>query len=302
MSVRFDGRVAIVTGAANGIGRAHALLLASRGAKVVVNDTGGDVNGKGADTKAADAVVKEITDHGGTAVASYDTVGDAKSAQAIVDTALKAFGKVDVLMNNAGILRDRSFIKMDLSDFEEAMRIHFYGAVYATKAVWPLMLEQKYGRLVFTSSSSGITGNFGQTNYGAAKTALIGFMHSLNFEGKKSNVLSNAISPVADTRMTKGIMPEKMVPWLRPEHIATSAVWLASENCTQTDLIINSAAGFFARIQFMRNDGVQFDPAQPVTLEMFDEKAAQITDPSTAKPLASAFAVIEPKLKDMGRL
>jgi len=216
MTIRFDNRVAIVTGAGNGLGRAHALLLASRGAKVVVNDPGGSVDGKGGDASAADKVVNEIKAAGGQAAASYDSVATWAGAQNIINTAVKAFGGLDILVNNAGILRDKSFSKMPVEDFETVMQVHFMGTMYCTKAAWPIMNEKKYGRIVLTSSASGLVGNFGQSNYGAAKTAMLGLMYCLRHEGERANIKINTISPAADTRMTGSLMDPSVIKFMKP--------------------------------------------------------------------------------------
>src|SRR5262245_62432482 len=189
MTIRFDNRVAIVTGAGNGLGRAHALLLASRGAKVVVNDPGGARDGKGSDTAVADKVVAEIKAAGGQAVANYDSVAEQKAAANIVKTAVDAFGTVDIVVNNAGILRDKSFPNMSMDDFLFVLQVHLMGSVYVTHAAWPILRAKAYGRVVLTSSSSGLYGNFGQTNYSAAKLALVGFMNTLRLEGQKYNIM-----------------------------------------------------------------------------------------------------------------
>ena len=234
MTIRFDDRVAIVTGAGAGLGRQHALLLASRGAKVVVNDPGGSVEGVGGQNAVADAVVAEIKNAGGQAVASYASVADEKAAQSIVDTAVSTFGRLDILVANAGVLRDKAFNNMSMEDFEFVMQVHLMGSVYCTKAAWPVMREQKYGRIVVTTSGSGTVGNFGQANYGAAKMALNGFINVMRTEGAKYNILLNAISPSARTRMTEGVFTEMMaVPEggfdaMDPANVSPLVVWLGS--------------------------------------------------------------------------
>ena len=196
MTIRFDNRVAIVTGAGNGLGRAHALLLASRGAKVVVNDPGGAVDGKGGDSAAADKVVAEIKAAGGQAVANYDSVAEARTAANIVKTAVDSFGTVDIVVNNAGILRDKTFHNMTTEDFDFVVKVHFLGTAYVTHAAWPILRAKAYGRVVVTSSNSGIYGNFGQANYGGAKLAVVGFMNALRLEGQKYNIMVNALAEI----------------------------------------------------------------------------------------------------------
>ena len=203
MTIRFDGKVAIVTGAGGGLGRAHALEFARRGAKVVVNDLGGAVDGSGGNSQAAEAVVTEIKAAGGTAIANGASVTDDAGVAHLVKQTIDAFGRIDILIANAGILRDKSFAKMEIKDFEAVMTVHLMGTVKPAKAVWQIMRDQQYGRIVVTTSSTGLYGNFGQTNYGAAKLVLVGFMNTLKLEGAKDNIKVNAISPVAATRMTR---------------------------------------------------------------------------------------------------
>ena len=301
MSLRLDNRVAIVTGAGAGLGREHALLLAARGAKLVVNDLGGAVDGRGGDHAAADKVVAAIKAAGGEAVASYDSVADAKSAQNIIDTAVKAFGRVDILVNNAGILRDKSFAKMDLADYQTVIQVHLMGAVYCSHAAWPIMYQQKYGRIVMTTSVAGTNGNFGQTNYGAAKMAVLGLMNCLAIEGRKNNILVNAISPGAATRMTEGLIPGPIAKYEGPELVSPAVAWLCSEKCEETATIIAASAGGFSRVQFFQTKGVQFDPAKPVTVEMFDQAYGKIGDLNTAAPSPLGFlSDAEARLKAIG--
>jgi len=217
MAIDFKGKVAIITGAGAGMGKAHALGFAKLGAKVVVNDLGGARDGSGDGSKGpADEVVDEIKALGGEAVANYDSVATVEGGERIVKTALDAFGTVDILINNAGILRDKSFSKMELDDFQVVMDVHLMGAVNCTHAVWPIMREQNYGRILMTTSPTGLYGNFGQTNYGAAKLAQVGFMHSLKIEGAKNNIHTNTIAPVAATRMTEELIPEAAQAQLGP--------------------------------------------------------------------------------------
>ncbi|MGE0099755.1 MAG: SDR family NAD(P)-dependent oxidoreductase [Hydrogenophaga sp.] len=285
---RMQDRVAVVTGAGNGLGREHALLLAREGASVVVNDLGGTVNGVGGDGAAADQVVSEIRAAGGKAVANHDSVATPEGAQNLIDTAIKHFGRVDALINNAGILRDKSFAKMALEDFEAVLRVHLLGSTYCTKAAWPLMLEQKYGRVVMTTSVAGTSGNFGQANYGAAKMGLLGLMNVLAVEGAKANIKVNAVSPGATTRMTQGLgaVSGEIDELMQPAHVAPAVAYMASEECDFTAHIITAAAGGFGRVQFFETEGVQFDPRQPVTVDMFAQAVAVLTDLSTAAPVA----------------
>jgi NAD(P)-dependent dehydrogenase (short-subunit alcohol dehydrogenase family) len=278
------------------------MLLASRGAKVVVNDPGGAVDGTGGAHSAADKVVAEIRAAGGQAVASYDSVAEENSAQNIIDTAMKHFGRLDILVNNAGILRDKAFNNMTMDDFEFTVQVHFMGTVYCTKAAWPIMREQQYGRIVVTTSGSGTVGNFGQSNYGAAKMAVNGLINVLRFEGAKYNIRCNAISPSAHTRMTEGLLPPDMVQFMRPEFVSPAVAWLCSEECDASGEIIAATAGNYARVQYFQSEGVQFDPDQPVTIEMLAEKIGTIRDLSKAKPYTGLMGTVETSLRAMGKI
>jgi NAD(P)-dependent dehydrogenase (short-subunit alcohol dehydrogenase family) len=255
VTIRFDKRVVIVTGAGNGLGRSHALEFARRGARVVVNDLGAARDGSGASSEAADAVVQQILDGGGEAAANGADVADFSQVEAMVAETVDRWGRVDVLINNAGILRDKTFAKMDLQDFQLVMDVHVMGSVNCTKAVWDVMREQQYGRIVMTSSSSGIYGNFGQTNYGAAKMALVGFMNSLALEGSKHGIRVNALAPVAATRMTSDLMTKEVLALLEPEAVTPAVVFLSSEDAP-TRQIVAAGAGVFARVVIQETSGV----------------------------------------------
>ena len=263
MTIRFDNRVAIVTGAGNGLGRAHALLLASRGAKVVVNDPGGAVDGKGGGQAAADKVVDEIKAAGGQAVANYDSVADAASAANIVKTAVDSFGTVDIVVDNAGVLRDKTFHNMTTEDFDFVVKVHFLGTAYVTHAAWPILRAKAYGRVVVTSSNSGIYGNFGQANYAGAKLAVVGFMNALRLEGQKYNVLVNALAPVAGTRMTESLMTPEILEKLKPEYVSPMVAYLCSEQCQRSGEIWSAGAGNFARIEYREAEGVRIAGRAP---------------------------------------
>lgn len=255
MTIRFDGRVAIVTGAGGGLGRQHALALAARGAKVVVNDLGGTLDGTGATPKAAQRVVDEIRAAGGTAIASGASVTDASAVQAMVDEAMKTWGRVDILVNNAGILRDKSFTKMTLDDFRIVVEVHLMGAVNCTKAVWDIMRAQNHGRIVMTTSSSGLYGNFGQSNYGAAKMALVGLMQTLSIEGAKNNIRVNCLAPTAATRMTENLMPEAVLNLLKPEAVTPGLLALVADDAP-TRTILCAGAGAFEHAHITLTQGV----------------------------------------------
>lgn len=255
MTMRFDGRVAIVTGAGGGLGRQHALALAARGAKVVVNDLGGTVDGNGGTPKAAQAVVDEIRAAGGEAIANGASVTDPHAVQAMVEQALAAWARVDILVNNAGILRDKSFTKMALDDFRLVIEVHLMGAVNCTKAVWDTMRAQNYGRIVMTTSSSGLYGNFGQANYGAAKMALVGLMQTLSIEGAKNDIRVNCLAPTAATRMTENLMPEAVLKLLQPEAVTPGLLALVAEDAP-TRAILCAGAGAFERAHITLTQGV----------------------------------------------
>jgi NAD(P)-dependent dehydrogenase (short-subunit alcohol dehydrogenase family) len=255
MAISFKDKVAIVTGAGGGLGRAHALHFAKLGAKVVVNDLGGALDGSGGNSAAAEKVVEEIKAAGGEAIANGASVSDDAGVAHLVKQTMDTFGRVDVLIANAGILRDKSFGKMELKDFTAVMDVHLMGTVKPCKAVWEIMKGQSYGRIVVTTSSTGLYGNFGQTNYGAAKASLIGFMNSLKLEGAKDNIKVNAICPVAATRMTEALMPPAVLEMLKPEYVSPAVAYLASEDAP-TGVIMTAAAGVFSVAQMMETDGV----------------------------------------------
>jgi NAD(P)-dependent dehydrogenase (short-subunit alcohol dehydrogenase family) len=246
MPIDFKDRVAIVTGAGGGLGRLHALALAARGAKVVVNDLGGAVDGSGGSASAAEAVVAEIRAAGGTAMANSASVTDYAAVQSMVQQVVDAWGRVDILVNNAGILRDKSFAKMEMDDFRLVLDVHLMGAVHCSKAVWPHMNAQKYGRILMTTSSSGLYGNFGQSNYGAAKMALVGLMQTLSIEGAKNNIHVNCLAPTAATRMTAGLMPEPVLAALKPEAVVPAMLVLVAQDAPSRTILCAGAGSFEA--------------------------------------------------------
>jgi NAD(P)-dependent dehydrogenase (short-subunit alcohol dehydrogenase family) len=290
--IRFDGRVAIVTGAGSGLGRSHAKALAARGAKVVVNDLGVDVAGGGTSSIGADAVVAEIKAAGGAAIANYDSVADPASAASIVKTALDAFGTVDILIANAGFLRDKSFEKIDLVDFDAVLRVHLQGSVYVAKAAWPVMKAKNYGRVIVTTSAAGLYGNFGQTNYAAAKAGIVGFMLALKEEGAKHNVLANAIAPVAFTRMLATIVPQQLEQRLRPEVATAGVLYLASEQCNATGCVLEAGDNHFALARLVKAKGITLSAAEAVTPEAVAAHWAEIADLAGAKPHANAHSAV----------
>ena len=281
MTVSFADQVAIVTGAGGGLGRCHALELARRGAKVVVNDLGGAMDGSGGSSAAAEAVVAEIKAMGGEALANGGSVSDRAGAQSMVDDAMKAWGRVDVLINNAGILRDKSFSKMTLDDFDMVVNVHLLGAAYCSHAVWPVMREQNYGRILMTTSPTGLYGNFGQTNYGAAKLGQVGLMNSLKIEGAKNNIHTNTIAPVAATRMTENLMPDEVLQKLGPELVTPAALFLVSTDAPN-GVILQAQGGTFSLAGIFENDGVNI--GVDATVEDIAANYETIVDMSALKP------------------
>jgi len=255
MSIRLDGQVAIVTGAGRGLGRAHALALAERGAKVVVNDLG-DADGH---SDNAEAVAKEITAVGDEAIAHGANVADYEQVEDMAKQAMDEWGRVDILINNAGILRDKTFAKMSLDDFRLIVDVHLMGSANCTKAVWEIMRQQSYGRIVFTSSSTGLYGNFGQANYGAAKMAMVGLMNTLHLEGAKYNIHVNCLAPAAGTAMTDGLLPGKVFDLLSPESVSPGIIFLAGPDAPSRK-VLSAGGGSFAIFKGFETDGVNLLP------------------------------------------
>ncbi|WBU32024.1 SDR family NAD(P)-dependent oxidoreductase [Rhodopseudomonas palustris] len=287
MAIRFDGRVAIVTGAGNGLGRAHALGLAALGAKVVVNDFGGARDGTGGSMTAAETVVEEIKKAGGTAMADGADVSNYEQVQEMVAKATKEWGSVDLLLANAGILRDKSFGKMELSDFQKVIDVHLAGTFYCCKAVWDGMKERNYGRIVLTTSSSGMFGNFGQANYGAAKAGIVGLMNVLAQEGRKTDIRVNTVSPTAATRMTEELLPPQALQLMKPEAITPAVLFLLSENAP-TRTTLGAGAGSFAQIKIIETEGINL-PESEWTPDAIAAHFAEISDDSKAQALEGAF-------------
>jgi len=287
VSIRFDGRVALVTGAGAGLGRAHALGLAARGAKVVVNDLGSARDGSGRGSEAAERVVAEIKAAGGDAVADGADVTDEAEVAAMVERALGLWGRVDALVSNAGILRDRTIAKMSLADFRAVLDVHLVGAFVCCKAVWETMRAQGYGRILLTSSSSGLFGNFGQANYAAAKAGMLGLMHSLHLEGRKHDIRANMILPTAATRMTEGLLPPDALQLLAPETITPGVLYLVSDRAPSR-FVMSAGAGAFARVLIQETQGVTLSGAA-LTPEEIEAQFSAISDPAHAVSYAEAF-------------
>jgi NAD(P)-dependent dehydrogenase (short-subunit alcohol dehydrogenase family) len=275
--ITFDEQVAIVTGAGHGLGRSHALALAERGARVVVNDLGGARDGTGASSDAALGVVSEIEQAGGEAIANGADVTDPDAVEAMVDEAIEKWGRVDILVNNAGILRDKSFANMERSDFDLVVNVHLTGTAICTKAVWGHMREQNYGRIVVTTSSSGLYGNFGQTNYGAAKLGVVGLMNTLRTEGAKYDIRVNALAPVALTRMTEDIIPEEAKGLLNPEEVTPGVVFLVSKDAPN-GIVLAAGAGGFASARIYETEGIWLSP-EDRTPENIAARFDEIRDP-----------------------
>jgi NAD(P)-dependent dehydrogenase (short-subunit alcohol dehydrogenase family) len=286
MAVRLDGRVALVTGAGSGLGREHALTLARLGAKVVVNDIGTTLHGDNGDPAPGDRVAAEIVAAGGEAIAHHASIAEPEGAQSLVDLAMERFGTVDVLVNNAGILRDKTFQKMSLEDFEAVLRVHLMGTVFCTHAAWPVMTANGYGRIVVTTSGSATNGNFGQSNYAAAKLGVVGLMNVLALEGVRKGVLINAIAPGAATRMTADLIPSEIRDYLAPGLVSPVVAYLCSESCTDTGCIIWSVAGKVSRVFYAETPGIQFDPSEPLHPDDVEAAWPRIIDADGADPAA----------------
>lgn len=274
-ALQFNDKVVIVTGAGNGLGRSHAKLFASLGAHVIVNDLGTSKDGAGVSSQAADAVVAEITAAGGSAIANYASVVNGES---IVQQAIEMFGRIDVLVNNAGILRDKSFHKMSLEEWQIIQEVHLQAAFTLTRAAWPLMREQEYGRLMFTASASGMYGNFGQANYGAAKLGLVGLMRTLAVEGRSKNVHANAIAPMVDSRMLSGLLPEEWIQKLKPELVSPLVAYLCHESCTETGGLYEAGAGKYCKVRWQRADGLDLSNNSLVSIDDINSGFAAIDD------------------------
>jgi NAD(P)-dependent dehydrogenase (short-subunit alcohol dehydrogenase family) len=285
--IRFDGQVVIVTGAGGGLGRAHAIDFARRGARVVVNDLGGAVDGAGSSSAAAEAVVGEIKAAGGEAIADGASVTDDRGVTAMVEKTLSRWGRIDALVANAGILRDKTFAKMEMDDFERVLDVHLMGAVKPLKAMWETFRTQNYGRVVLTTSSTGLYGNFGQSNYGAAKLALIGLMNTLKLEGAKHDIRVNAISPVAATRMTAALMPQQILEKFDPALVTPGVVYLASSEAPN-GAILTAGAGAFALAQIVETQGAYLGAGADA--EAVRDHWAQIIDPAGAAAYGSGAA------------
>jgi NAD(P)-dependent dehydrogenase (short-subunit alcohol dehydrogenase family) len=290
--IRFDGRVALVTGAGGGLGRSHALLFGSRGAQVVVNDLGGNTDGTGSGTTMADQVVAEIEKMGGKAIANYDSVDTWDGGEKMIAA---AFGKVDIVVNNAGILRDKSIAKMTEEEWTRVLQVHLNGSYYVTRAALPVMRQNNYGRIVFTTSAAGLYGNFGQANYSAAKLGIVGLMNTVKLEGRKANILANTIAPIAKSRLMGTVMDEATMEKLKPEFVSAMVAYLCSEQNGFTGGIFTAGGGHYARAAMVENPGVTLGIDAIPSVEQIADNFAQIADLTGAQEYESAGANV-PKL------
>ncbi len=285
MAISFEGQVALVTGAGAGLGRAYALDLAKRGAKVVVNDLGGDPHGQGADAAPARKVCDEIKAAGGEATPNFDSVSSYDGGFNMVKTAIDTYGRLGIVICNAGILRDVAFHNMSEQDWDAVFAVHIKGSFTVLRAAWPVFRQQSYGRVVLTTSSSGIYGQFGQANYGAAKTAMIGLMNVLKQEGAKYNVNVNTVAPVAGTRLTQTVMPAEMVERLKPEFVVPAVTWMVSKECQDSGIIIEAGAGNFNRASIVKGPGVQPGMAELKDAEWIQANWGKIMSLEGAEPM-----------------
>jgi NAD(P)-dependent dehydrogenase (short-subunit alcohol dehydrogenase family) len=282
--IEFTGRVAIITGAGGGLGRHHAIELAKRGAKVVINDLGGSKDGVGSSTSAADHVVEEIKALGGEAVPNYDNVATQEGGENIVQTAIDAFGKIDILINNAGILLDSTFVKMDEKKWDVVVDVHLKGTFCVTKPAFLHMVKQSYGRIIMTTSGSGLFGNFGQTNYSSAKMGVVGFANVLKLEGAKYNIKTNVIAPIAGTRLTEDVVPPEIFSRMKVDFVTPAVLYMCSEQCQDSGVIINAGLGYFSRSAIMTSEGVIFSDGEKIpTPEEVMENWSKITSLENAR-------------------
>ncbi|MBP7583832.1 MAG: SDR family oxidoreductase [Spirochaetes bacterium] len=299
--IDFTGKTAIVTGAGAGLGRCYALELARRGARVVVNDLGGSRDGMGSDDSAANRVVAEIKALGGEAIANYDSVATREGGENIVNAAISAFGRVDILINNAGILRDKTFTKMDEENWDAVMNVHLKGAYFVTRPAFENMKSNGYGRIVMTTSGAGLFGNFGQSNYASAKMGLVGLTNVLKIEGEKYNVRINVLAPIAASRLTQDVMPPEFFEKMKPDFVAPAVLYMCSEQCTDSGMIINAALGYFSRSAVLTGPGAILSdgkkiPTPEEVMQSWD-KITSLDAPKYFKMLPEMFGELGPVLK-----
>ncbi len=297
MNIRFENKVVVITGAGRGLGKCYALEFARRGAKVVVNDLGTSDKGDGASGQSALEVVKLITNSGGEAVADFNNVADEEKAKNIIQTAVDNFGTVDILINNAGIIRDRSFGNMSKEDYDFVLKVHLYGTYFTTKAAFPVMKKNNHGRIIMTTSVAGLYGNFGQANYGSAKLGIVGLMNVLKEEGKRYNICINTIAPIADSRMGKDVLSPQISTEIKPEYVAAAVLYLCSDRCRDSGEIISAGGGYYSRVQIVEGEGFCFERGKVVTPEMIEEKYDIITDMSKSKQYENAMEAVTTMLR-----
>ena len=286
--IRYDGRVAVITGAAGGLGRSHAIALARRGCALVLNDLGGGPRGDGGDRAPAELVAEEVQALGAEAIANADDIGSAAGGQAVIEAALEKFGRVDVVINNAGILRDAAFHKMSDDDWERIFAVHVRGSFNVTRAAWPHLRAAGYGRVLMTTSGAGLWGNFGQTNYSAAKLAQIGMMNTLKIEGGRYGITVNAIAPVAKSRLTETVMPPDWLEKLGPHPVSQLVAWLCSEACTETGAIYECGGGWYARTWLVQHPGAYLEPDDVTAERLRDDVLPRLADHTPAVPLGGS--------------
>lgn len=301
MTIRYDGRVAVITGAGAGLGRNHALFLASRGARVVVNDLGGAVDGSGGSATPAQQVVAEIKAAGGEAIANADSVATPEGAARMVQAALDQWGKIDILINNAGNLRDKTLAKMTPADFDAVVDVHLSGSAYTTLAAWPHMKDANYGRIVMTTSAAGLFGGHGLGNYAAAKIALVGLMNTLKLEGRNRGITVNCIAPMATTRMSQEAMDDKTGPLLQPEFVSAVVALLCAEDHTGSGDIISAGAGYYSKIGILEGAGVCLGTEQAPTPDALAARWGEICDLSQAQPFDDAFSSVAHSMRKVLR-
>ena len=286
--IRYDGRVAVITGAAGGLGRSHAIALARRGCALVLNDLGGGPRGDGGDRAPAELVAEEVQALGAEAIANANDIGSAAGGQAVIEAALEKFGRVDVVINNAGILRDAAFHKMSDDDWERIFAVHVRGSFNVTRAAWPHLRAAGYGRVLMTTSGAGLWGNFGQTNYSAAKLAQIGMMNTLKIEGGRYGITVNAIAPVAKSRLTETVMPPDWLEKLGPHPVSQLVAWLCSEACTETGAIYECGGGWYARTWLVQHPGAYLEPDDVTAERLRDDVLPRLADHTPAVPLGGS--------------
>lgn len=291
--IRFENRVVVITGAAGSLGRAYATAFAELGAKLVINDPGTTIQGDGTQADAAEMLAEYITSKGGSAIANSDSVADREGAVRLVSDAVRAFGRIDILINNAGTMRDKVFKKVTLDDFQAVVDVNLMGTVFVTHAAFPLMIEQEFGRIIMTTSASGLYGVFGAANYAAAKLGVVGLMNSLCLEGERHNVLTNSIAPIAASRMMSGLVDEERYDRISPEHVTPMVLYLCSNNCRMNGGVFSAGGGYFSKVEILEGQGVRFDGTAPQSAETIAERFSDICDMSAPRSFSDSLETIK---------